>query len=104
DLSTGMMMALSVVSSLHAKLSGYLDLSMLDMAMAWIEVKPAAVHTPEGAYGAIESSDGELFAYSVLEDGFWSRLCVALNWEDWLADPSLSDRAGRQAAAHLIRE
>jgi crotonobetainyl-CoA:carnitine CoA-transferase CaiB-like acyl-CoA transferase len=104
DLATGTSAALAITAAWHAGRGAYLDMSMLDSALSWTRVKPSAVSGGrEPAYGTLRTSDGAQVVIAVLEDAIWQRLCAALGWADWAADPRLARHAGRRRHANDVR-
>jgi crotonobetainyl-CoA:carnitine CoA-transferase CaiB-like acyl-CoA transferase len=107
DLASGTMAALAIVAALRQRdrsgTSQYLDVAMLDSAVAWSNVKRAPADAGgEPAYGVFRASDGRLLSLAVLEDKFWRALCDVLGWADWAADPELAEHAGRRRRAEQI--
>lgn len=102
DLATGTTAALAIVSAWHAGGGGYLDMSMLDAALAWSSIKPEAIRAVEPTYGTVSTSDGAV-VIALLEDAMWMRLCRGLGWTDWENDPGLAEYAQRRLAAQRIR-
>jgi crotonobetainyl-CoA:carnitine CoA-transferase CaiB-like acyl-CoA transferase len=102
DLATGTTAALAITASWHAGTGGYLDMSMLDSALAWATIKPSAVSAAEPTYGTVTTADG-FVVIALLEDAMWKRLCIALGWRDWENDPRFETYRQRQAAAREIR-
>jgi crotonobetainyl-CoA:carnitine CoA-transferase CaiB-like acyl-CoA transferase len=103
DLATGTSAALTITAAYHAGNGGYIDASMLDAAVAWPGVKPAAVTELEPTYGTLITSDGKTMVIAILEDDMWHRLCVALGWSDWQDDPAFAHYGDRQSNAARIR-
>jgi crotonobetainyl-CoA:carnitine CoA-transferase CaiB-like acyl-CoA transferase len=105
DLATGTTAALAIVAALRRRdqtgLGCYLDLAMLDIAVAWANVKPGTTE-PEAAYGVFTAADGRCLSLGVLEDKFWNALCRVMGWEEWSGDPALATPADRQARAYDI--
>ena len=104
DLATGTTAALAIVAAFHRGQGAYLDLSLLETALAWSSVKPNAVNEEEPTYGTLISADGYKMVIALLEDAMWARLCSALNWEDWRTDSSLSSYLARRSRAREISE
>ena len=105
DLATGTSAALAITAAWHAGQGCYLDMSMLDAAVAWARVKPSALEPgPEPTYGTLRSADGDRVVIAVLEDAMWVRLCTALGWADWAAEPRLARYRDRRAHAAEIRD
>jgi crotonobetainyl-CoA:carnitine CoA-transferase CaiB-like acyl-CoA transferase len=102
DLATGTTAALAITASWHAGSGGYLDMSMLDSALAWATIKPSAVSAAEPTYGTVTTADGSV-VIALLEDAMWKRLCTALGWRDWANDPRYETYRQRQDAAREIR-
>lgn len=104
DLATGSSVALAVTAAWHAGRGAYLDMSMLDAALGWTRVKPSAVAGErEPTYGTVCTSDGAQVVIALLEDAMWQRLCTALGWTDWAADPRLHRHVGRRRHADEVR-
>nr|WP_246372237.1 CoA transferase [Gordonia humi] len=102
DLATGTTAALTITAAWHAGTPGYLDMSMLDSALAWASIKPAAVAEPEPTYGTVLTSDGAV-VIALLEDRMWVRLCAAFGWSDWGSEPRFAAYVDRRKAANEIR-
>lgn len=75
-----------------------IDVALLDAAAIWAATKLPRDGS-EGAYGVFATADGRRAAVSVLETAMWRRLCDALGWDDWRADPELDDPLGRRRRA-----
>lgn len=104
DLATGTNAALAITAAWHAGRGAHLDMSMLDAAVAWSRVKPAALEPgPEPTYGTVPTADGGQVVVAVLEDAMWRRLCTALGWGDWLDDDRLARYADRRRHGKEIR-
>jgi crotonobetainyl-CoA:carnitine CoA-transferase CaiB-like acyl-CoA transferase len=103
DLATGTSAALAITALWHQGAGGYLDMSMLDSAVAWSRVKPAAIHDTEPTYGTFTTSDDKQVVLALLEDSMWERLCAALQWHDWLQDPDYASYLDRRKWASEIR-
>ena len=103
DLATGTSAAFAITAMWHQGLGGYLDMSMLDSAVAWSRVKPAAVHDIEPTYGTFTTSDDKQVVLALLEDSMWERLCNALQWIDWSQHPEFSSYLDRRTRAVEIR-
>jgi CoA:oxalate CoA-transferase len=105
DLATGTSVALAVTAAWHAGTGAYLDMSMLDAALGWTRVKPAAVDgRREPTYGTLRTADGAYVVIALLEDAMWRRLCVALGWADWVADPRLARYTDRREHGAEVRD
>lgn len=104
DLATGTTAALAITAAWHAGSGIYLDMSMLDSAVAWSAVKPAAVHDVEPTYGTFATADGEKVVVALLEDAMWQRMCIALGWHDWAEDSDYLHYLDRRRLAFQIRE
>jgi crotonobetainyl-CoA:carnitine CoA-transferase CaiB-like acyl-CoA transferase len=104
DLATGTSAAFAITATWHQGGGGYLDMSMLDSAVAWSRVKPAAVHDVEPTYGTFTTSDNKQIVLALLEDSMWERLCTALQWNDWSSNPDYSSYLDRRRRAEIIRE
>jgi CoA:oxalate CoA-transferase len=103
DLATATSAALAITAAWHAGTGCYLDLSMLDAAVAWSRVKPSALQTdPEPTYGTVRTADGSV-VIALLEDSMWQRLCRALGWTDWVGDDRLARYADRRRSGAEIR-
>jgi crotonobetainyl-CoA:carnitine CoA-transferase CaiB-like acyl-CoA transferase len=107
DLAAGTNAALLIVSALIDRASTgqgrHIEVAMLDAAAVWSAAKlprPGG----EGAYGVFETVDRRRVAVSVLEDAMWRRLCQALGWDDWLADPDMAGHEARRARADEVRQ
>jgi crotonobetainyl-CoA:carnitine CoA-transferase CaiB-like acyl-CoA transferase len=102
DLAAGTTAALSIVAALRRRERDgqgcYLDLAMLDCAVAWSSIKTLS-GVPEAAYGLFEAADGLFLSLGVLEDKFWHALCATMGWPEWSADPMFATPADRQARA-----
>lgn len=104
DLATGTSAALAITAAWHAGQGCHLDMSMLDAAVAWARVKPAALEDrPEPTYGTVRTADGERVVIALLEDAMWVRLCAALGWDDWASDPRLARYTDRRAHGEEVR-
>lgn len=105
DLATGTSAALAITAAWHAGEGCYLDMSMLDAAVAWARVKPSALEPgPEPTYGTLRTADGSYAVIALLEDTMWKRLCGALDWTDWATEPRLARYRDRRAHSAEIRE
>lgn len=110
DLAIGTSAALAITAAWHAGQGCHLDLSMLDAAVAWAGVKPAALDPgPEPTYGTLRTADGSRVVIALLEDAMWVRLCGALGWSDWACTPRLAKyldrrRHGAEIRARLERD
>ncbi len=107
DLAAGTNAALLIVSALIDRASTgrgrHIEIAMLDAAAVWSAAKlprPGG----EGAYGVFETADRRRVAVSVLEEAMWRRLCQALGWDDWLADPDMAEHEARRARADEVRQ
>ncbi len=89
DLGTATSAAFAIAALWGRGTGAYLDMSMLDTALAWSRVKPSALEGPEPTYGTFQAQDGWV-AVAILEDHMWQRLCTALAWEEWADDPGLA--------------
>lgn len=105
DLATASSAALAITAAWHAGSGCYLDMSMLDAAVAWSSAKPSAVggHC-EPTYGTVRTADGRRIVIALLEDSMWTRLCAALGWADWRDDPGLRRYSDRRMRGAEIRE
>jgi CoA:oxalate CoA-transferase len=114
DLASGTTAALSIVAALmdarRTGLGRFLDVAMLDSAVAWTLVKPptpadaGGAGVGEPAYAVLPAADGRPISFAVMEDKFWSALCAALGWDDWAEDPGLASHALRRRRGVEIRE
>lgn len=104
DLATGTSAALAITAAWHAGTGGYLDMSMMDAALAWSSVKPAAVHDVEPTYGTFATASGEKVVVALLEDSMWERLCTAFGFGDWSNDPRFEHYLDRRTLATEIRD
>ncbi|TCK25206.1 CaiB/BaiF CoA transferase family protein [Pseudonocardia endophytica] len=105
DLATGTSAALAITAAWHAGGGAYLDMSMLDAAVAWTRIKPAGLEPgPEPTYGTLVTSDGERVVVALLEDAMWRRLCAALGWTDWVDDERLARYVDRRTHGAEIRQ
>jgi crotonobetainyl-CoA:carnitine CoA-transferase CaiB-like acyl-CoA transferase len=105
DLAIGSHAALAVTAAWHAGHGAYLDMSMLDAALAWSRVKPSAVEgRREPTYGTLRTADGGHVVIALLEDAMWRRLCAALGWDDWAADERLARHVDRRRHAGEVRD
>jgi CoA:oxalate CoA-transferase len=105
DLATGTSVALAVTAAWHAGSGTYLDMSMLDAALGWTRVKPAAVDgRREPTYGTLPTADGARVVIALLEDAMWQRLCAALGWSDWATEPRLARYADRREHGDEVRD
>lgn len=102
DLASGTSAALAIVAAWHAGASVYLDMSMLDAARSWSSIKPESINEPDPTYGVVLARDGRV-VIALLEDATWLRLCAALGWDDWVAEPSLWTYADRRRRASEVR-
>lgn len=103
DLATGTSAALAITALWHQGEGGYLDLSMLDAALAWSRVKPDAINSTEPTYGTFRTLDGSVVVVAILEDSMWSRLCTALQWEDWASEERFRTYLQRKKFSDEIR-
>lgn len=104
DLAVGTSAALAITAAWHAGEGCYLDMSMLDAAVAWAGVKPAALAPgPEPTYGTLRTADGDRVVIALLEDPMWVRLCAALGWSDWGSAPHLARYGDRRRHGAEIR-
>jgi crotonobetainyl-CoA:carnitine CoA-transferase CaiB-like acyl-CoA transferase len=103
DLGTGTTAALLITAAWHGGRGGYVDMAMLDTALAWATIKPEAVAATEPTYGTFETGDGHSVIVALLEDTMWERLCSALGWDDWAGEPALASYRDRRHAAATIR-
>lgn len=109
DLASGTVAALSIVAALlrRQRVGGgaFLDVAMLDSAVAWAAVKPSPPQdaAAEPAYRVVRCSDGKSVSVAVLEDKFWRNLCDALKWDDWVDEPSLATHHQRRERGREIR-
>lgn len=109
DLATGTSAALSVVAAIRRRdrtgQGCYLDVAMLDSAVAWANVKvPPEADADEPAYAVVAAADGLRLSIGVIEDKFWRALCAGLGWADWLDEPALATYQGRRAHAPEVHE
>ncbi|MTD14827.1 CoA transferase [Nakamurella sp. YIM 132087] len=104
DLATATSAALAITAAWHAGQGCYLDLSMLDAAVAWARAKPSALEPgPEPTYGTLRAADGGRVVIALLEDHQWQRLCRALGWDDWVDDDDLARYTDRRRHGSRIR-
>ena len=103
DLATGTSAALAITAAWHQGSGAYLDMSMLDSAVAWASVKPAAVRELEPTYGTVVTADQQHMVIALLEDSMWQRLCIALSWDDWAQDRAFATYLERRGLAQKIR-
>ncbi len=105
DLATATNAALAILAAIIERGEGgagrQLEIAMLDAAAVWSAAKPPRPGA-EGSYGIFATADGERVAVSVLEQDMWERLCEALGWEDWLADPGFAGNDERRARAEPV--
>lgn len=105
DLAAATNAALAIVAAVAQRArtgeGAYLDVAMLDAAVAWAGVKVPERQAGHGepTYTVLAAADGRRLSLGVLEDKFWVALCRALTWDDWLDDPELATHAGRRARA-----
>jgi crotonobetainyl-CoA:carnitine CoA-transferase CaiB-like acyl-CoA transferase len=121
----GSFVAISPVNSAfaHRGLAGHasakdgitmlVKVAALELAASGIRVNaiaPGIVRTgitaaaiPEPTYGTLRTADGDHVVIAVLEDAMWVRLCTAVGWADWAAEPRLARYRDRQAHAAEIR-
>jgi crotonobetainyl-CoA:carnitine CoA-transferase CaiB-like acyl-CoA transferase len=104
DLATGTTAALAITALWHSGDGGYLDMSMLDSALAWARVKPEAVDSLEPTYGTVKTKDNKFVVIAILEDDMWSRLCKGLGWSDWEVKIEFKEYGERRKHAHVIRD
>lgn len=108
DLAAGTTAAFAIVSALREThrtgFGTYLDISMLDVAVAWSSIKVSSESLSpdniEPTYGVFVASDGIAIAIALLEDRAWIRLCDALEWHNWRQNPDLDNyykRCGQSA-------
>ena len=115
DLATGTAAAFLIAAALREReLTGrgrYLDVAMLDSAIFWSAIKThhgSAGDTRSGdrgeepTYGVFRAQDGKRLTMAVLEDKFWARLCVALEWTDWHRSGELAEYAQRRTRGSEI--
>lgn len=106
DLGAGTGAALAVVAAWHAaRATGqgrFLDLTMLDVALAWGRIKPHPPGQREPTYGVFRTADERDVVIAILEDHFWGRLCAALGWTDWAHDQTLASYPDRVSRAATI--
>ena len=103
DLATGTSAALAITALWHKGEGGYLDISMLDSALAWSRVKPEAINSLEPTYGTVKTKDGMFIVIAILEDAMWDRLCVGLHWDDWTSKEDFRHYENRRKHAKEIR-
>ncbi|MET7640641.1 CoA transferase [Streptomyces sp. NPDC005438] len=105
DLAAGTSAALAITAAWRAGEGCHLDMSLLDAALGWAEVKPSAVSGGvEPTYGTFRTADGATVVLALLEDAMWRRLCTALGWDDWADDPGLAGYADRRLRGPEVRE
>jgi crotonobetainyl-CoA:carnitine CoA-transferase CaiB-like acyl-CoA transferase len=109
DLATGTSAALAIVAAVRRRdRTGegcYLDVAMLDSAVAWANVKvPPETDAAEPAYAVLPASDGRRLSIGVIEDKFWRALCEGLGWDEWGRDATLATYEGRRARAAEVHE
>lgn len=104
DLATGTNAALAITALWHVGNGGYLDMSMLDSALAWARVKPEAVDSLEPTYGTVKTKDNKYVVVAILEDAMWLRLCKGLGWSDWEVKIDFQEYGERRKHARLIRD
>lgn len=105
DLAAGSSAALAIVAALlpEPRQTAYLDMSLLDSAVVWSEVKRTNHGEElEPSYGVFVTSDDERIAISVMEDEAWDRLCEALDWTEWRHDPVLRRYSVRRSRSEEI--
>jgi crotonobetainyl-CoA:carnitine CoA-transferase CaiB-like acyl-CoA transferase len=103
DLATGTSAAFAITALWHQGEGGYLDISMLDSALAWSRVKPEAINSLEPTYGTVKTKDGKLIVIAILEDAMWNRLCIGLQWDDWTSKKDFLHYEDRRKHAQEIR-
>jgi len=103
DLATGTSAALAITALWHKGGGGYLDISMLDSALAWSRVKPEAINSLEPTYGTVKTKDGKFIVIAILEDAMWNRLCIGLQWDDWASKENFLRYEDRRKHATEIR-
>ena len=103
DLATATSAALAITALWHKGGGGYLDISMLDSALAWSRVKPEAVNSLEPTYGTVRTKDGKFIVIAILEDAMWNRLCIGLHWDDWRSKENFLRYEDRRKHAKEIR-
>lgn len=103
DLGTATTAAFAITAHWHQGQGAYLDLAMVDTALAWAAVKPGAVNVPEATYGSFATADDEWMTIALLEDSMWRRLCGALGWQDLIGDPGFSTYRARRGRVPQIR-
>jgi crotonobetainyl-CoA:carnitine CoA-transferase CaiB-like acyl-CoA transferase len=109
DLATGTSAALAIVAAVRRRdRTGegcYLDVAMLDSAVAWANVKiPPEADAAEPAYAVLPAADGRRLSVGVIEDKFWRALCEGLGWDDWARDATLASYEGRRSRAAEVHD
>lgn len=93
----------------------YLDVSLADCALHWMNPRLGAYHTSgaatlqeqrdstliKAAYGAFRCKDGKFLSIAALEDHFWKRLCTAVQLAPFDTEAYSSHKA-RKAVADQI--
>lgn len=112
DYSTGMFGLVGVLAALHARDDHpggqHIEVAMLDASIAFqANYIPAVAgrgetiprsgrtHAQIVPYQAFECADGAYVMVGAFTQGFWRRLCVAIEREEWVEDERFRTNAGR---------
>jgi crotonobetainyl-CoA:carnitine CoA-transferase CaiB-like acyl-CoA transferase len=112
DYSTGLFCLVGVLSALYARDAHpegqHVEVSMLDSSIALMANYIPSVaglgrriprvgrgHAQIVPYQAFECSDGVYVMVGAFTNGFWQRLCYALEHEEWINDPRFVTNADR---------
>lgn len=109
DLSASMFAAVSIIGAVLQKVKNgkgaFIDISMSDCCISWLsgawgeyyngsKTKEEILGYP--AYGVFEAKGGEYLAIAALDDRHWLALCKALDFKDYINNPSFSNINSRK--------
>ena len=114
DIGAGMLAAFAIITAMfhqethHAEEGQYIDVSMLDLQVAWATYmggyyfatgknpeKVGAAHPSLVPYQAFMCQDGKYINVAVGSERLWERFCNAMNREDLASDPAYARNGDR---------
>lgn len=116
DLSASMFAVVSVMGAVLQKVKegkgAYIDISMSDCCVSWVSgvwgeynmglTKEEVLCHP--AFDVFEAKDGKYLAIAALVDKHWMALCEALNFQDYLENPSFKTLDKRRTMMDTINK
>lgn len=116
DLSASMFAVTSIMGAVLQKVKtgqgAYIDISMCDCAISWVSgvwaeynngrTKEETLCHP--AYGVFEAKGGAYLAIAALADKHWLAFCKALDFKDYIENPSLATGKGRRQMIDVINQ